>query len=74
MANVSIGSRATLSLHVGEFLWERFRSKLGFWSLCKFRQNAQIGSISGIDLGGLSIGFFCSVVSFAVTPSAMEGI
>jgi hypothetical protein len=43
---------------LGECLKKRFRSKLGFWSLCKFGQNAQIGGIFGIDLGGPSIGFF----------------
>jgi hypothetical protein len=43
---------------LGECLLELFCSKLGLWSLCKIRRNAQIDDISNIDLGGLNIGFF----------------
>jgi hypothetical protein len=53
---------------LGECLQEHFRSKLGIWSLCRFKQNAQIGGIFSIDLGGPSIGFL------AIAPFAMERI
>ncbi len=58
VVNVSVRPCATLSLHVGGVLAEAFPLQIGILSLCRFRQNAQIDGISGIDLGSPSIEFF----------------